>query len=104
MAMSAMGLDLNTEEMSILFEEFDMNGKQSISVVDFMTMVNECLNGSDTSSHDTVSVWSSDSTTLRKHPMILQVRLLCMSMHSELFSHAYALSVRQAVYFHLILC
>ena len=83
-----MGVQLSSEEMTILFDEFDTSGDKIVEFREFNTMVRECLAGSDVdseSSHSTTSysgssvgsslksMFSSDSQALRKHPLILQV-------------------------------
>jgi hypothetical protein len=91
-ALSAMGVRLSSDEMTKLFDEFDTTAKNTIEFSEFKGMVDECLAGNDvesessrsTTSGSSLSLFSSDSMALQKHPLILQVLLrpypACSSM------------------------
>ena len=87
-----MGVRLSSDEMTKLFDEF-ASAKDTIEFSEFKGMVDECLAGNDvdsessrstTTSGSGLSLFSSDSTALQKHPLILQVLLrpypACSSM------------------------
>jgi hypothetical protein len=84
-----MGVQLSSDEMTKLFDEFDTTANNTIKFSEFKGMVDECLAGNDVNSESSRSTtsgssstmsgsssfFSSDSMALQKHPLILQVPL-----------------------------